>query len=62
MKLKKTESIETRKIGGFVYVDTREFYKFMMPDGRLIETKAASEAEAKHNIERCLKVKLKEAA
>ncbi len=54
--------MEKRRLNGVVCIDTRKFFKFKAEDGRLIETKAASEKEAQYNIERCLKIKLKEAA
>lgn len=57
--MKGTKSRALRSNGSIVVPDTRKFYTFHHFDGRLIETKAASEQEAQEYIEDCLETKIK---
>ena len=50
-----------RNIKGKTVVDKRQFYSFVLPDGRTAETKANNREEAKRFIEGTLKIQLKEA-
>lgn len=54
--------IKLRRYDGKVREDKRESYSFVLPDGRIAETKAESWELAKQNIENTLGVQLKEAA
>ena len=51
-----------RKVGNKLLNEDRKFYSFRHEDGRMVETKAVSEEEAKAQIEKCLKIKLRRAA
>jgi len=47
-----------RIIEGKIFRDERKFFLFVLPDGRKVETKACSEAEARRKIEEILALKL----
>ena len=54
--------MEVRKIGQYVFVDKRKFFRFKLEGGKEVETKAETAEEAIKMIEDCLEIKLKEAA
>lgn len=55
-------NLDLRKLDGIIYKDIRKFYKFKSKEGQVIETKAASEQEARERIEEILNIELEEAA
>lgn len=53
---------ELRRKGNSIVREDRRWFRFMLNDGRVAETKAITAEEAKKYIENCLGTELKKAA
>jgi len=51
-----------REVKGKLIKEDRKFFTFTHVDGQLVGTKAVDREKARAHIERCLEIKLKEAA